>query len=54
MARTPVVKKNGVVVSAGSMCPRCVHLMNQHDDDKAGHCAQCACVAQDVRDARLI
>ena len=54
MARTPVVKVNGVVQSAGAKCPRCPHLLSAHDEDKARHCSQCACVTQDVIDQRPV
>lgn len=46
---TPVVKKAGAVVTAGTQCPRgCGHIMSDHVEEKARQCTKCACVAQDT------
>jgi hypothetical protein len=50
---TPVVRKNGAVVSGSVVCPKCPHLLNRHQAEVAGgQCRDCQCIAQDVRVTR--
>jgi hypothetical protein len=45
---TPNVKHKGVVVSAGSPCKRCSHILSDHVEEKGRQCTKCACVPQDT------